>query len=413
MDIFQVNEAETLSTKKAVEFLIDGTLRLKVCRYCLKICSNMCELDEILEIGTESGLHEVKIRDMMASFYPYKVEANAYFPNKICDECLDSAMKAYLFTQQCERAERAIHNCLEDIQEKYDKLDPIEPIKKRGKRKLNPNIDTIYVENENVIDYAKPVINIVNTNSILVHDVEINALECQKCWQIQPSPQALVVHEESHPKNMWYNCKACGKSFVKRFHLKQHIKKTHKIGGHEKLPTDAFNCSECGDYSTNLGKHYQHIEKHKFKMMLRNILDGKTERLCVLCLEEGTKMTDLSENIVLHGGYPDLNGEFVIKHVLASVFQKHTLVKNQAYKNSYTKDMKKPIKKLKCNEFSGKIIILPIGRSEIDKEDVQCKICWIFRKPCTCVKDSSKIICSYCWLFKNLDKCEICKKKKL
>lgn len=62
-----------LTTKNAVKFLLEGTLRLKVCRYCLSVTTSLSELDEILVIAVNSALHEVTIRDMVASFHPFKV----------------------------------------------------------------------------------------------------------------------------------------------------------------------------------------------------------------------------------------------------------------------------------------------------------------------------------------------------
>lgn len=68
------NAKVPLSTKDAVKYLLEGTLRLRVCRYCLSVTSELSELDEILVIGIHGSTHEVTIKDMVASFHPYKVK---------------------------------------------------------------------------------------------------------------------------------------------------------------------------------------------------------------------------------------------------------------------------------------------------------------------------------------------------
>lgn len=67
------NAKVPLSTQNAVKYLLDGTLRLRVCRYCLSVTSGLSELDEVLVLAVNDSLHEVTIRDMVASFHPYKV----------------------------------------------------------------------------------------------------------------------------------------------------------------------------------------------------------------------------------------------------------------------------------------------------------------------------------------------------
>lgn len=64
---------ETLSSKEAIRFLLDGTLRLRVCRYCLNIANHLSELDEIIVLAGKCGLYEVTIKDIIATFYPVKV----------------------------------------------------------------------------------------------------------------------------------------------------------------------------------------------------------------------------------------------------------------------------------------------------------------------------------------------------
>lgn len=66
-------EKVPLTTKNAIKYLLDGTLRLRVCRYCLNVTSVLSELDEVLVIAVNGSLHEVTVRDMVASFHPFKV----------------------------------------------------------------------------------------------------------------------------------------------------------------------------------------------------------------------------------------------------------------------------------------------------------------------------------------------------
>lgn len=242
------------------------------------------------------------------------------FPNKICSDCVNHAISCYLFIQQCERAERALWNCFDDINVKFDKLDSIEPVKKRGKRKLNPNHNIIYAENKTVIDYAEPVINIVNIteDSTVWHKDKMSKLECQKCWQILPNMESLINHENSHPKSMWFNCRLCGKSFVKRLALKRHLKEMHLYGQEivEENKNDCIKCIECGEENKILGEHLQHVEKHKFKSSFKMLVERKVDSLCTVCLEKSSRLLNLTEIVQLHGGYSGLTGEKKIEDIV-------------------------------------------------------------------------------------------------
>ncbi|CAH0718360.1 unnamed protein product, partial [Brenthis ino] len=322
-------EKVPLTTQNAVKYLLDGTLRLRVCRYCLNVTSMLSELDEVLVIAVNGSLHEVTVRDMVASFHPFKVNEDKNVPNKICTDCLNHTIDCYLFTQKCEQAERALRNCFDDIYEKFEKLDPLEPVKKRGKRKQNPNHNTLYTEHENVINYAEPVINIVNVDSFPVSNTEISDLECQKCWQTLPNMESLLNHEKSHPKSMWYTCKLCGKSFVKRYHLKKHIKENHLFDDDDVEPPnpEQFKCNECSQLNNTLGEHLQHLEKHKFKAVFEHLIERKVDNLCSVCLEKGSRMTSLSEVISFYGGYPDLIGDKPIQNILNTTIPEQNLYK--------------------------------------------------------------------------------------
>ncbi|OWR42798.1 putative zinc finger protein [Danaus plexippus plexippus] len=306
-----------LTTKNAVKFLLEGTLRLKVCRYCLSVTTSLSELDEILVIAVNSALHEVTIRDMVASFHPFKVTDDKNFPNKICSDCLNRTMNCYLFAQQCERSERSLRNCFEDMYDKFEKLDPIEPVKRRGKPKLNPNCNILYTEHNEVMNYAEPIINIINTDTVAIEDNFITELECQKCWQVLPTAESLLNHEKIHPKSMWYNCRLCGKSFVKRCHLKKHLKSHRQLSNSDNTES-SYKCNDCGISSDTLSDHYQHIEKHKFKDMFEHLIEGNIGSFCAICMDKGLKMVELSEMVHLHGGYPALSRDLTIQNVLTA-----------------------------------------------------------------------------------------------
>ncbi|CAH2235223.1 jg10475 [Pararge aegeria aegeria] len=234
--------------------------------------------------------------------------------------CSQRAISCYLFTQQCERAERAIRNCFDDVYNNFEKLDSLEPVKKRGKRKLHPNHNIIYAEHVDVMDYAEPVINIVNItteNSVQSLD-KMSELECQKCWQVLPSKELLLNHENSHPKSMWFNCRLCGKSFVKRSQLRKHIKDAHKYidDTSQENQNECFKCKECGLENKSLGEHFQHIEKHKFKLLLNSLMQRKDDSLCTVCLDKSSCLTNLADTVHLHGGYSGLTGDKSIKNIL-------------------------------------------------------------------------------------------------
>lgn len=254
-------------------------------------------------------------------FNSFQVAEDPNFPNKICNECVNRAISCYLFSQQCDQAERALRNCLDDIYDKFEKLDPIEPVKKRGKRKLHPNHNIIYAEHNDVMGYAEPVINIVNvTNHFTVEQSndKISELECKKCWQILPDVEALMNHETSHPKSMWFNCRLCGKSFVKCSHLRRHIKETHQYieDNSEEITIDDFKCNECGSANKTLGEHLQHNEKHKFKSLFKCLVERKVDSLCTVCLDKSSRLTSLNDVVHLHGGYTGLTGDKRLENIL-------------------------------------------------------------------------------------------------
>lgn len=253
----------------------------------------------------------------------FQVTEDPNFPNKICNECVDRAISCYLFTQQCERAERALRNCLDDVYEKFEKLDPIEPVKRRGKRKLHPNHNVIRAEHEDVMGYAEPVINIVNvTNHFTTEQSnnKISELECKKCWQVLPNVESLVNHETSHPKSMWFSCRLCGKSFVKCSHLRRHIKETHQYieENSAEIKIDDFKCNECGSTNKTLAEHLQHNEKHKFKSLFKCLVERKVDSLCTVCFDKSSRLTSLNDVVHLHGGYTGLTGDKSIENILTA-----------------------------------------------------------------------------------------------
>lgn len=242
------------------------------------------------------------------------------FPNKICQKCVDRALGAYLFTQQCERAERAMLNCFDDMYEKFEKLDPIERPKKRGRQKLNPNCNILHAEHYRVIDYAEPIMHIVNTTAeSITQEPVLNDLECKKCWQILPNLESLMNHEKIHPKTMWYHCRICGKSFPKSNQLKRHNNRVHVLGKEPTTQPDKdFKCNECCHVSDNFVQHLQHIEKHKFKNIMKHLIEKKMDKLCVVCYNKGTKMTELDKMVCIHGCHPDLMGDKTLYTLLAT-----------------------------------------------------------------------------------------------
>ncbi|XP_028160813.1 zinc finger protein 814-like isoform X2 [Ostrinia furnacalis] len=310
---------ECLTTNNAVKFLLEGQLKRKVCRYCLNVTSPLSELDQVLQVGGSGVLYKVTIRNMVASFYPYKVTDDPNFPNKICNKCLNQTIRSYLFTQQCERSERALRNCLEDMYNKFEKLDPLEPQKKRGRQKLIPNHNVLYAEHEKVIDYAEPLINIVNSGAELTEQVIDSKFECPKCWQILPNLESLLNHEKQHPKSMWYSCRHCGKSFTSRNHLKKHVRTTHEVAKPAlPLPKTDFKCAECGVVSEKYNEHLQHIEKHKFQNVLERLIEKNMDELCAVCLDVNPKLVDLEEMVCLHGGFPEMMGERTLYSIIGS-----------------------------------------------------------------------------------------------
>lgn len=75
---------EPLTTKDAIRFLLQGTLKWRVCRFCLITTTNLSELDEILEVGSSGATYQVTIRDMIATFYPFQVTCYYLFTDFFC-----------------------------------------------------------------------------------------------------------------------------------------------------------------------------------------------------------------------------------------------------------------------------------------------------------------------------------------
>ncbi|XP_030034701.2 LOW QUALITY PROTEIN: zinc finger protein 197 [Manduca sexta] len=319
---------DPLTTKNAMQYLLDGTLKHKVCRYCLNVTSELAELDQYLEVNGQGALYKVTIRDMVASFYPVKVADDPNLPDKICEKCLDRTISAYLFAQQCEQSERALRNCIEDMYDKLIKLDPLERQKKRGRQKLNPNYNTLYAEHKKVIQYAEPLINIINTSSqSLTTEGPIKDYECLKCCQVLPTVDALINHEKSHPKTMWYNCRLCGKSFPKRYLLKKHAN-THLTEKPPKPSANSFHCNTCGETTNDCNEYLQHIEKHKFKEVMQHLVEKNMDELCSVCLDKSSKMTTLDSMVCLHGGHMDMTGDRNIYNILASTIPDMNILHN-------------------------------------------------------------------------------------
>lgn len=72
-----VVKREPLTTKKAVELLLNGTLKKQVCRYCMNVTNVLNDLDQIMQISGKCALYKVSIRDMVAAFHPFKVRVMA------------------------------------------------------------------------------------------------------------------------------------------------------------------------------------------------------------------------------------------------------------------------------------------------------------------------------------------------
>ncbi|KAI5643500.1 zinc-finger associated domain (zf-AD) domain-containing protein [Phthorimaea operculella] len=325
-----VIKRQALTTKKAIELLLNGTLKSKVCRYCLFITSPLSEMDQIMQIAGKGALYKVTIKDIVASVHPFKVPNDPNFPNKICEKCLNKALQSYLFAQKCEQSGRALHNCFEDMYDKLEKLDPLERVKKRGRQKLHPNHNILYTENRNVIDYAEPIHNLINIGSVsFTNEPFMHDLECKKCWQVLPNVESLANHEKMHPKSMWFNCRICGKAFAKKIHIKRHLKIHAKGNVNTADEKDGkFVCKKCGHSTDDHNVHLQHIEKHKFQTVLEHLVERKMDKLCSVCLSGNGKMIEMDKMICLHGGYPELTGDRSLYNILGSTIPEMNILHN-------------------------------------------------------------------------------------
>lgn len=303
-----------LTSKKAIELLMEGKLGSKVCKFCLNLEPNMYEMGQIFEIAGKKGSCRVTVRDMVGSIYPFEILNEKELPQSICNKCLNRTISSYLFAQQIDRSERALQNFIEDMNNKFDKLDPLDRPKKRGRQKINPNSDTLYAACEFVYDYADPQMCLVNRGNDLKKDT-INQLECPKCWRQFSSIELRMSHEIIHPASMWYCCRICGYSFPKYQGYRRHIRETHDAPVVIKNPTLACQC-KCGNITGNYSEHLQHIEKHKFRTIMESMISGKMDKLCVICMGKEHGMVGLDMKLRLHGGYPEITGDRTLQSIL-------------------------------------------------------------------------------------------------
>lgn len=113
---------------------------------------------------------------------------------------------------------------------------------------------------------------------------------------------------------MWYSCRLCGKSFPKLFHLKKHFKAHQKVSNPIE---EKFECKTCSERNEKYYKHIQHLEKHKFKMVMDHLVHRRMDKLCSICLDKGD-LVSLDKMVSIHGGPPDLMGTRTMQSVLAS-----------------------------------------------------------------------------------------------
>lgn len=206
---------------------------------------------------------------------------------------------------------------------KFNKLDSLEPkLKKRGRQKIYPNFNTLYADHEKVIDYAEPIINIVNSGCELIGDQSeidpAHPFECLKCLKLFPNMSSLLNHEKSHPKSMYYHCRYCGKSFTKRHLLKKHRNSNHEHGQLPQIVKEDFKCAECGVVSEDYNQHLQHIEKHKFHRVMEHLIEKNMDKLCAVCLDTSSSLVDMEKMVCLHGGYPEMMGDRTLYNILGS-----------------------------------------------------------------------------------------------
>lgn len=64
---------EALTTKKAVEYLLNGSLQAKVCRFCLNVTTGLSEVGQYLQVANSGTLYHVTVKDMFSVVYPFQV----------------------------------------------------------------------------------------------------------------------------------------------------------------------------------------------------------------------------------------------------------------------------------------------------------------------------------------------------
>lgn len=70
---------QPLTTKTAIELLLNGELKIRVCKFCLYIDDNLYELDQIFEIMGNKMPYKLSVKDMIGSIYPFQVSFVMFF----------------------------------------------------------------------------------------------------------------------------------------------------------------------------------------------------------------------------------------------------------------------------------------------------------------------------------------------
>ncbi|XP_022904694.1 zinc finger protein 271-like [Onthophagus taurus] len=318
----------------------------KICRSC------MTETPEAKNVFENCMIDQTfLIADVLMACASVVVNVEDGLPKRICSICEDKLSVAYLFKQQCEKADNTLRELTnqqrrEDIEVKPD-----------------VDIDDFYNDADNVstdseIQYTP------KTKSSKVH------LKCDFCNKNFRSKNGYQLHMKRHTKEPLLTCHICNKKFTKAL-LFKHLQTDHEVN----VEGDNFPCTHCELRFHTLSSLDTHMKEH------RKQNDGCIKQECD---DDDEDETEIKNECDLDDVKPDEDGKYSCKHcakVLANLedlkvhLRRHTGISlfsckicNKAYEksNHLKRHMSSHKKKLKLTS---------VKHESRDRKVMQCEFC--------------------------------------
>lgn len=83
--------------------------------------------------------------------------------------------------------------------------------------------------------------------------------KCSLCIASCPSQGVLDLHMETHKPEKPFQCRNCGRSFTRKYHLERHLLHT---SCDDTVPKQELPCSVCGKVFTRIDNLRDHLRSH-------------------------------------------------------------------------------------------------------------------------------------------------------